>query len=139
MERLYESPDDFEAVVRILTEREGGRHVPPRNGIRWDLRYFFQGEDEISMVWPEFLDETGNAISPDRPLAGMLRARFYVVAETMRDFHRQHARPGVGFFCVEGAKVCAAGVVTRVTGLAERTGKDALSTTLSTDPSRPRP
>lgn len=104
MERLYESPDDFEAVVRIL----------------------FRGEDECSIVWPEFLDETGDVILLDPPLAGMLRARFYVVAETMRDFHRQHARPGVGSFCAEGAKVCAAGVVTRITGLAERTGTDAL-------------
>jgi hypothetical protein len=121
MKRLYERRDDFEAVVRILTEREGGRRTPPCNGIRWDLRYFFQGEDQLSMVWPEFIDESGDAIPADRPLSGLLRARFHVITEEMRDFHRLHARPGVGFFCVEGPKVCAAGVVTQVTGLAEIT------------------
>jgi len=113
-----ESHGDFEAVVRILTEREGGRGAQAYNGIRWDLRYFFQGEDECSMVRPEFLDESGDAIPSDRPLSGMLKARFYVVAEAMREFHLQHAYPGAGIFCVEGPKVCAAGVITRLTGLA---------------------
>ena len=46
MKRLYERSDDFEGVVRILTEREGGRPNPPYNGIRWDLRYFSQAEDK---------------------------------------------------------------------------------------------
>src|SRR4051812_15392318 len=117
MKRLYDGYGDFEGVVRILTEREGGRRSAPFNGIRWDLRYFFQGEDQLSMVWPEFIDASGDAIPADRPLSGLLRARFHVVAEEMRNFHQLHARPGVGFFCVEGPKVCAAGVVTQVTGL----------------------
>ncbi len=121
MRHLYEGLDDFEGLVRVLTEREGGRHTPPLNGIRWDLRYFFQGEDQLSMVWPEFLDEAGDPIPPDRPLSGLLRARFFIITDEMRGFHRLHARPGVGFFCVEGPKVCAAGMVTRVTGLAEKT------------------
>ena len=52
MRRLYQKPDDFEGVVRILTEREGGRRTPTFNGIRWDLRYFHETEDHLSMVWP---------------------------------------------------------------------------------------
>jgi hypothetical protein len=119
MGRLYERPGDFEAVVRILTTREGGRRTPVHNSIKWDFRYFFQGEDELSMVWPEFIDQSGDVIPSDKLLCGMLRARFHVVVEEMRDFHRQHIRPGVGFFCVEGPKVCAAGVVTRILGLQE--------------------
>jgi hypothetical protein len=119
MKWSYETPGDFQAVVRILTAREGGRLSRPFNGIRWDLRYFFQGDDELSMVWPEFIDESGDAIPSDRPLSGFVKARFHVRVEGMRDFHREHARAGVGFFCVEGAKVCAAGLVTQVTGLVD--------------------
>ena len=115
---------DFKAVVRILTAREGGRHTPPFNGIRWDFRYFSQSDDELSMVWPEFIDESGDAIPSDRPLSGFVKARFHVRVEEMRDFHRQHAHPGVGFFCVEGAKVCAAGVLMQLTGLAEESATD---------------
>ena len=121
MKWLYEGPGDFEAVVRILTAREGGRRSAPCNGIRWDLRYFFQGDDELSMVWPEFIDESGDAIPYRQPPSGFVKARFHVRDHEMRNFHRQHALPGTGFLCVEGPKVCAVGVVTRVTGLAEET------------------
>lgn len=119
MTRLYQRRDDFEALVRILTAREGGRRLPAYNGIRWDLRYFHQADTELSMVWPEFIDEEGEILPTDRPLTGVLRARFYVVAEEMRDFHRQQVRRGVGFFCVEGAHVCAAGIVSKITGLTD--------------------
>lgn len=117
MQRLYPKPDDFEGVVRILTEREGGRRTPPFNGIRWDLRYFHEDDSHASMVWPEFIDEAGDMLPTDKPIIGFVRARFYVIADEMRPFHRQQARPSIGFFCVEGSKVCAAGVITRVTGL----------------------
>lgn len=119
MTRLYPRRDDFEADVRILSAAEGGRKSPPYNGIRWDLRYFHETEAGAWMVWPEFLDESGAMLPADRPVTGFVKARFYVIAAERREFHRGQARPGVGFFCVEGAKVCAAGVVTRVTGLAE--------------------
>jgi hypothetical protein len=117
MKRLYERPDDFEGDVRILTAREGGRANPPYNGIRWDLRYFSQAEDSNWMVWPEFIDDSGDMLPTDRPVTGFVKARFYVISDAMRPYHRAQVRPGVGFFCVEVAKVCAAGVVTRVTGL----------------------
>ncbi len=117
MKRLYhQQPDDFEAEIRILSEREGGRRHPPSNGIRWDLRYFHQ-EDGASAVWPEFVDESGDMIPEGVPVTGRVKARMYVIHDEMREFHRQQARPGVGFFCVEGAKVCAAGIITRITGL----------------------
>ena len=37
-ERLYDH-DDFEAIVTIFSESEGGRRTPPHNGIRWDFAY----------------------------------------------------------------------------------------------------
>ncbi len=116
MKQLYPQPDDFEAVIRILSEREGGRSHPPFNGIRWDLRYFHQ-DDGAYGVWPEFVDDLGNMIPRDRPITGLVKARMYVISERMKEFHRQQARPGVGFFCVEGSRVCAAGIITRITGL----------------------
>jgi hypothetical protein len=118
MARMYQRRDDFEAIVRILTAREGGRCTPVYNGIRWDLRYFHQSDTELSMIWPEFIDENGATLPVDQPLTGLLRAKFYVVADEMRDFHRQQVHPGVGFFCVEGPHVCAVGIITKVTGLA---------------------
>ena len=123
MPRRYPMPDDFEGLVRVLTEREGGRLTPAFNGVRWDLRYHHEPDDRLSMVWPEFIDEAGEPLSTDRALTGLIRARFFVVDDGMRAFHRQHARPGVGFFCVEGPRVCAVGVITRVTGLAQGGGR----------------
>jgi hypothetical protein len=35
------------------------------------------------MVWPEFVDESGDTIPPDQPLTGVLKARFYVIADVM--------------------------------------------------------
>jgi hypothetical protein len=48
-----------------------------------------------------------------------VKARFYIINPEMRAFHRKLVRPGVGFFCVEGSRVCAAGVITRITGLGD--------------------
>jgi hypothetical protein len=120
MKRLYQQQDDFEAMVRILEEKEVGRRTPLFNGIRWDLRYWHQSlEDGCSMVWPEFIEASGDMIPADLPVVGLVRARFYVIAPEMREFHRRQARPGIGLFCVEGARVCAAGVITKITGLVD--------------------
>ena len=118
MKRLYQHPGDFEGLVRILEPKEGGRTAPVFNGLRWDLRYWHQAEASNWQVWPEFMDDSDDAIPPDRPIAGLVRARFHVIAPELRAFHSQQARTGVGFFCVEGARVYAAGIITRITGLA---------------------
>jgi hypothetical protein len=96
MKRLYARPDDFEGVVRILTEREGGRHRPLFNGIRWDLRYFHQEGDGAWMVWPEFIDEVGDMIPEDVPIIGFVRARFYIISDQMRSFTGSRRRPASG-------------------------------------------
>ena len=121
MNRLYATPDDFEATIRILSTAEGGRATPAFNGIRWDLAY---AEDDLSegiwMIWPDFVDESHDSLPTDRPLpVGVdLPARMTVVSDAVRaQVHRQKIKIGTRFYCHEGAKRVAAGHVTRITGL----------------------
>lgn len=121
-ERLYPH-DDFEARIRIFSNAEGGRRSPVFNGIRWDFAYAEQYlADTRFMIWPDFLDETGNSRASDDPLpvGEELLARMMIVVDEMREqVHRARLAPGVRFFCHEGGQRVAEGVVTRVTGLCE--------------------
>jgi hypothetical protein len=52
------------------------------------------------------------------PVGVELSARMYVVADEMRaEMHRGRIAPGVRFYCHEGGRRMAEGVVTRITGL----------------------
>ena len=118
-ERLYPSCD-FEARIRLFSSTEGGRRSTVFNGIRWDFEYAEQRPGEtLYMIWPDFLDDAGHPQSNDHPLpAGeALRARMTIAVDEMRQFHRMRIAPGVRFFCHEGGKRVAEGIVTRVTGL----------------------
>jgi hypothetical protein len=123
MHRLYVVPDDFEAVIRIFSEAEGGRTTPPFNGIRWDFAYASDGVvNQIYMIWPDFFALSGDSLPTDAPLPiGVdLSARMTIVVDEMRDqLHRARIEPGVEFYCHEGSKRVAIGWVTRVTGLHE--------------------
>lgn len=115
-------PDDFEAVIRILTAAEGGRRTAAVNGIRWDFAYADDGPNPplLYMIWPDFLDADGQSLPDGRPLpvGRELPARMTVVADDLRAvFHWHRVAPGVRFFCHEGPKRVATGTVTRVTGL----------------------
>lgn len=119
-ERLYPT-DDFEAVIRIYIAAEGGRHPPFFNGIRWDFAYADQRTpDTLFMIYPDFLDDSGNSWSTEEPLpiGRELPARMMIVVDEMRaQVHRARIAPGVRFYCHEGGKRVAEGVVTRVTSL----------------------
>jgi hypothetical protein len=121
-ERLYPT-DDFEANIRIYSTAEGGRRSPAFNGVRWDFAYAeSQPADALYMIWPDFIDADGKSRSDRAPLpAGeTLSARMMIVVEAMREqVHRGRIAPGVRFYCHEGGKRVAEGVVTRVTGLFE--------------------
>ena len=84
---------------------------------------------ELGLIRPDFLDGSGNSRSKDEPLpVGVeLPARMFIVVDEMREqVHRARIAPGVRFFCHEGGKRVAEGVVTRVSGLFEpRTAADA--------------
>lgn len=113
-------PSDFEARIYILAPEEGGRRTPVFNGVRWDFTYVADDPDPDGyyMIWPRFIDASGNPVPEDVPLRGECDAEMRVVAAEMRPVHRQLIRPGVLFNCMEGWKVVARGVVTKVTGLA---------------------
>jgi len=121
MHRLYSIADDFEAIIRILTEAEGGRKTAPFNGIRWDFSYAADDSSEhLYMIWPDFYGPSGDSLPTDSPLPlGVeLSARMTVLVDEMREqTHRDRIRPGVEFYCHEGPKRVAVGRVTRITGL----------------------
>ena len=121
MHRLYKPVDDFEALIHIYTEAEGGRVTAPFNGIRWDFSYVEgNGPDNFYMIWPDFFDSSGNSLpsSDPLPVGAEIQARMTIVVDEMRDkVHRLKIQPGVEFYCHEGPKRVAIGRVTRVTGL----------------------
>jgi hypothetical protein len=122
MSRGLVPPDDFEAVIRVHGPKEGGRRTPAFNGIRWDFAYADDGPDPPSlyMIWPDFFAAGGQSLPTDQPLpVGVeLSARMTVVMDEMRaEVHRGRIAPGVRFYCQEGSRRVAEGVVTRVTGL----------------------
>jgi translation elongation factor EF-Tu-like GTPase len=115
-ESLYNKEFDFEAEITILTENEGGRNIPPSNGIRWDFRYAEDAEDEeytLFMIWPEFVSDDGLLIPRGVDLCGTYRARMYVVDDAMKEkIHNQRIKEGVKFYMVEGPRIVAKGIVT---------------------------
>jgi translation elongation factor EF-Tu-like GTPase len=119
--------DDFEAVIRILTEAEGGRQTPAFNGIRWDFCYASDNPASgLYMIWPDFFSASGDSLPANVPLPrGIeLTARMNIVVDESRvAVHRTRIEPGVEFNCHEGARRVATGRVSRVTGLhKERNG-----------------
>jgi hypothetical protein len=114
-------PDDFEALIRIYGPQEGGRCSAVFNGICWDVTYEGQPERDMRwMIWPDFFGADGRSLPTDEPLPiGVeLPARMTVVMDAMRaEVHRGRIAERVRFFCHEGARRVAEGVVTRITGL----------------------
>src|SRR5258708_1192078 len=55
-------PPDFEAEVRFLIAEEGGRTGrggPVRQGYLCDVHWDDDSSDVVWMIWPAFLDESG--------------------------------------------------------------------------------
>jgi hypothetical protein len=125
--RLYSIPDDFEAIIRILTSEEGGRLTPPFNGVRWDLSYAEdRPEDGLWMIWPDFFNLSNDSLPTDAPLPiGVeLRARMTVLVDEMRkSVHRERVQVGTSFYCHEGSRRVAVGRVTKITGLLDERPK----------------
>lgn len=122
MTRLHRTRDDFEAEIRIFRNNEGGRRLPPFNGIRWDFAYAGDDIQEtgLFMIHPDFMDDDGDSFPTDRPLQVdcTLRARMIVVSDEMREkVHRKRIAEGVRFYCHEGSRRVAEGIVTKITGL----------------------
>lgn len=123
MKRLYDRQHEFEAEIMILRADEGGRSSPAFNGIRWDLLYTEDSPEDgrIWMVWPEFVDEAGDALPGHLPLVGRLRARMHVVNADAIAVHRKRIKVGTEFYCVEVPHRVARGRITHFAGLYEET------------------
>src|SRR4051812_46386518 len=92
MSRLYQAPDDFEAIIRIFPASERGRLTPAFNGVRWDFAYADDPLAELHAIWPDFFDEHGVSMPPNRALPAdvFLQARMTIVSEELRsEFHRR--------------------------------------------------
>ena len=123
MYHLYQDhdPEDFQARIRIFTADEGGLGKPVFNGIRWDFSYMGD-EANLYMIWPDFFDDDGNSFTSENPLPvdEWLSARMYVVIPEMRaEIHQQKIREGIKFYCMEGPRRVAEGIVSRIVGLHE--------------------
>ena len=96
------------------------RNKPAFNGIRWDFVYDEDHERDQEramcyMIWPEFLDESGVAISSKIPLVGTYRARMHIVSSEMVEENFEKLRVGTKFYCSEGTMITAKGTVTKLT------------------------
>jgi hypothetical protein len=117
---LFRFHDDFEALIRIYRTDEGGRKLPPNNGIRWDFCYAGDSIDNLYMIFPDFYDKSGSSLPQDKPLPidTELPARMLILNDEFRvRIHRDRIKVGLRFFCHEGPKAVATGYVTRITGL----------------------
>ena len=123
--RLYEGLlDVFEARIRILLPDEGGRKLPPYNGVRWNFRYAMGEESRhFYPLYPDFYrPETGESWQKLLPLPvnEWLFARMYCIDNASRiQVHQMFVRPGTVFYGCEGSRIIAEGTVTRLTGLFE--------------------
>ncbi|MCR5889829.1 hypothetical protein LRS06_19050 [Hymenobacter sp. J193] len=120
--RLYaDFAVDFEARVRVLQPDEGGRQLPPYNGIRWDFRYAQDDLKAIYRLYPDFFNpETGDSWpAGPLPVDEWLHARISIFSESARAFHQSRIRSGTSFYYCEGSRIVAEGTVTRLTGLLE--------------------
>ena len=107
----------FEADITVLPLGPETRATHPFNGIRWDFCLVEDLDDrgwatEVSMIWPEFVDDSGASIPTGVPIEGRLHALMHIVVPEMVDKHLQRLKVGSRFVCTEGPRPVAEGVVT---------------------------
>jgi len=117
---------DFEVRYRFLTSEEGGRRTgPPFQHYRCDWSY--DGDDVskgIFMIWPEFLADDSSPLPEDTIVPASGLATMWIVSDDMRgQVHRAKLHEGVKGYFMEGARIIAEAVVTRILGL--HTNSDA--------------
>ena len=109
---------DFEAEVRFLTADEGGRQGPAMQGYRPDIHYDDDETDGLYMVWPGFIDDSGQELPKGTVIPPVSRAHFYIINDELRrTVHRQRLREGVRFHICEGARRVASCRVIKILSL----------------------
>jgi hypothetical protein len=117
---IERTPAHFEAEITILPLGEKTRTTPPRNGIRWGFCYADDKlpdgveHDSHSDVFPEFVNDAGETIPDTQPLSGTLKARMHIIFPNMVPIHLNRVRVGTRFYCMEGLRKMASGIVTGV-------------------------
>lgn len=67
-----------------------------------------------SDVWPQFLDRDGKELDPTVPLEGSLDAVMHIIFPEMVSVHLKRLERGTRFYCMEGSRRVAEGVVTEL-------------------------
>jgi hypothetical protein len=120
---MYNRAPDFEAEVRFLTSEEGGRtgrYGPVRQGYRCDIHWDDDSSDLLWMIWPLFLDVSGQELPKGAVIPPLSRAHFYIANDELkRTVHHQWLREGTLFHLSEGAHRVAACRVTKILSLHE--------------------
>ena len=109
---------DFEADVRFLTPGEGGRsgqYGPVKQGYRCDIHFDDDRSDLLWMIWPKFLNESGQEVESGTIIPQMSRAHFYIVNPTSKPLlYRRWLRENAWFHLREGGRQVAACRVTKL-------------------------
>src|SRR2546429_7683069 len=96
---------DFEAKVRFLTREEGGRSSPARQGrYRPDIHVDDDPSEQLWMIWPRFLDESGGGMPEGGVAPQISPAHFYIANPAVgRTGHPHGLREGERAFLCERA------------------------------------
>ena len=110
---------DFKIRYRFFNKQEGGRVLSPNQGYRCDFSY--EGDDiqktGVFMIWPEFEDESGHLVRPERPVLAKGIARMRIVNPAQRGYHQKRIKVGVIGYLMEGSRKVAECEVTEVIDL----------------------
>ncbi len=126
-QEILKHPYDFVVKYRFFSQDEGGRSYPPVQGLRLDFSYADKGLNVggVSMIWPEFEDESGNVIvSKDTLIAMSGTARMWVISPERRPIHQECIRIGTKAYFMEGKPVAECEVIEIVGLLLYRTQVD---------------
>ena len=105
---------DFRARVRFLSEEEGGRRSPARQGYRPDLAYK-DGAFELFMIWPRFVDDALKEKEDGAEIPSTSLADFWIASTELKEqVHRHRIQPGTEFWMCEGQKKIAEVAVTEL-------------------------
>ncbi len=112
--------NDFEARLRFRSATEGGRQTCRlTQGYRCDFSYKDK-LDDIFMIWPVFLDSSGEPLSEGAEVFTNkeVNARMVIINDDLRvTLHRERINEGVEFVLRECSRIVADGVVTKIVEL----------------------
>lgn len=116
-QQLFGHSADFEVTYRLFSPEEGGRKLPPFQGIRWDFLYEeFPGEG--FMIYPEIMAPQTNEIFPSGiPIPPYGIATMWILNSSLRTLHQQRLKAGTRGYFIEGPKKVGVCEVSRILGL----------------------